>query len=180
VLAGLFEGPVELYVDEGLRSQRVQQHLYDDVFPRLIREQFPDVTDDEILERRSHVIAKPVTDPGSPSPHATGAAVDLKLRYRQSTKLFVPEAEVFMGHANTDMGNTARPDAFEDKALQDEKAELARRNRRIFYWIMRGRLTGHDSEFTVNPTEWWHWSYGDQMWAALNRAPAAFYGMAPE
>lgn len=174
----LFNGQVELYVDEGLRSQRVQRQLYGVVFPRLIHEQFPDMTDSEVYKRRDHMIAQPVTDPASPSPHSTGSAVDVKLRYKQDTRLFVPKAEVFMGHTNADMGNTSRPDAYEQSAASAGDAEYARRNRRIFYWVMRGVLTNEDSGFAVNPTEWWHWSYGDQMWASLTGAPAAFYGMA--
>ena len=32
--------------------------------------------------------------------------------------------------------------------------------------------------FTVNPTEWWHWSHGDQAWAAHTGASTARYGPA--
>jgi D-alanyl-D-alanine dipeptidase len=28
----------------------------------------------------------------------------------------------------------------------------------------------------VLPTEWWHWSYGDQHWAAAAGEPVAHYG----
>ncbi|HUB93708.1 MAG TPA: M15 family metallopeptidase [Verrucomicrobiae bacterium] len=180
LLVELFEGEVELYVDEGVRSQRVQRHLYNDVFPRLIREQFPEMADEQVFERRDQMIARPIASSSSPSPHATGAAVDLKLRYTQSNKLFVPNTEVFMGHLDADMSDTTRPDAFEHSGLHGDKIELARRNRRIFYGVMRGALNASSSGFVVNPTEWWHWSYGDQLWAALTKAPAAFYGVAKE
>ena len=175
-----FEQPVELYVDEGLRPQRVQRKLYNKVFPRLISERFPTMSEAKVLERRNQMIAKPATDPLSPSPHATGAAVDIKLRYAQDTKLFVPGTQVFMGHKPVDMSSVARPDAFERKNIQSDNAQLAQRNRRIFYWIMRGVLCERASGLMVNPTEWWHWSYGDQMWAALTHASSAVYGMPPE
>jgi zinc D-Ala-D-Ala dipeptidase len=42
--------------------------------------------------------------------------------------------------------------------------------RRVLYWTML------DEDFTNNPTEWWHYSYGDQMWAMFNDKPAAIYG----
>lgn len=32
---------------------------------------------------------------------------------------------------------------------------------------------------TGNPTETWHYSYGDQMWAILEGQDAAFYGVPP-
>lgn len=179
LLTDLFGGPVELYVDEGLRSQKIQRLLYEEVFPRLIRSRFPTMSEANVLARRSQMVAAPVTDETSPSPHSTGAAVDLKLRYAQSTKDFVPKTEVFMGHADADISNTARPDAFEQKIVRSENAKLAQRNRRIFYWIMRGALNGYDSRLAVNPNEWWHWSYGDQMWAATTGAARAVYGMAP-
>jgi D-alanyl-D-alanine dipeptidase len=137
MLAELFEGEVELYVDEGLRSQRMQRQLYEEVFPRLIREQFPDMNDKQVLERRDQMIAKPATDPHLPSPHATGAAIDLKLRYRQDTKLFVPDSEVFMAHAGADMSTIVRPNAFEREEARTDEARKAQRNRRIFYWIMQ-------------------------------------------
>jgi D-alanyl-D-alanine dipeptidase len=34
-----------------------------------------------------------------------------------------------------------------------------------------------DEGFAAHPDEWWHFSYGDQMWAALTDAPAALYGV---
>jgi D-alanyl-D-alanine dipeptidase len=30
--------------------------------------------------------------------------------------------------------------------------------------------------FANYPEEWWHFSWGDQMWARLTGAPAAIYG----
>jgi D-alanyl-D-alanine dipeptidase len=33
--------------------------------------------------------------------------------------------------------------------------------------------------FAGLPDEWWHFSWGDQMWARLTSAPAAHYGLAP-
>ena len=48
--------------------------------------------------------------------------------------------------------------------------EEARANRRILYWVMA------EAGFANNPTEWWHYSWGDQMWAKLRGEPAALYG----
>jgi D-alanyl-D-alanine dipeptidase len=32
--------------------------------------------------------------------------------------------------------------------------------------------------FAGHPEEWWHFSWGDQLWAKLTGAPAALYGLA--
>ncbi|MGH7156928.1 MAG: hypothetical protein ACREGG_02360 [Candidatus Saccharimonadales bacterium] len=43
---------------------------------------------------------------------------------------------------------------------------------------MTGKAFGVDTQLQVNPTEWWHWSYGDQMWAKLRHESVALYGAA--
>ncbi len=179
-VSALLGSPVELFIEEGLRSRQTQTMLYSDVFPRLIRTQFPGLSQQEVLKRRDNMIAQPSKTQSSPSPHATGAAIDISLRYKQNSKLFVPNSDIFMGHHDADLGNTARPDFYEQRDTPDDKERLARRNRRLFYWIMRGTIFGTESGFSVNPSEWWHWSYGDQMWATLTEAPFAFYGNADD
>jgi len=174
-VAALFDGNVELYVEEGLRSWSTQSLLYNEVFPRLIRVQSPDLSEREVLERRDSMIARPSEAEASPSPHATGAAVDISMRYVQIVKSYVPGCEVFMGNDDADMSHTVRPDFFESP-LSGTKQKLAQRNRRLFYWMMKGALCNEESGLCVNPTEWWHWSYGDQMWSATTSAPFAFYG----
>lgn len=179
-IAVLFGGSVELYIEEGLRSQYTQRVLYYDIFPRLIRDQLSDMSEREVLERRDSMIARPSETEVSPSPHSTGAAVDISMRYAQTVKTYVPGCEVFMGNDDADMGDRVRPDFFEQADVSDDKGQLARRNRRLLYWIMSGALCDKDSGLCVNPTEWWHWSYGDQMWGAITDAPYAFYGAAKE
>ena len=58
----------------------------------------------------------------------------------------------------------------------NEEQKIAQRHRRVFYWVMCGALNSDDFGFEVNPNEWWHWSYGDQLWAQMRRAPCAFFG----
>jgi zinc D-Ala-D-Ala dipeptidase len=175
----IFGRPIELYVDEGVRSLTVQQQLYQEVFPRLIREQHPDWKADEIKARRDQLISRP-SDRRSPAPHATGSAIDLKLRCADPDLSFKPELFITMGHKDAHMGKATGVDYFETIDCNSRVDTIARRNRRILYWVMRGVLLGQDSGFMVNPTEIWHWSYGDQMWAALTQAPAAFYHLPSE
>lgn len=177
-VAELLGGRVELYVDEGFRSANLQQQLYEQLIPALIRKQNPDWSDEQVFAQRDKVIAEPAQTAGSPSPHLTGSAVDLKLRYMQPNLGFVPKVTVPMGHRKEVVHEAGWPDGLEHtQALTEEQAN-AQLNRRVFYWVMRGALLGDDSGFVVNPGEWWHWSFGDQLWAQLTNAPQAFYGEA--
>jgi D-alanyl-D-alanine dipeptidase len=171
----IFGRPVELYVEEGWRSNAVQRDLYEHVFPRMIRKQYPSFTEAEVFARRDELIARP-SDDDSPSPHATGAAIDVRLRYAQPDLGYVPGAFVPMRRKSADMGQVAGPDYFEHKQKLSPKEQEYARNRRVFYWIMRGGLLGDDSGLVVNPTEYWHWSYGDQLWASLMQASYALFG----
>lgn len=185
-IRALFGRPVELYVDEGYRSLQLQHELYENVFPRLIRKANPDWTPQQILSRRDELSAPQKSRSGhvlTAPPHATGAAVDLRLRYQHPNLGYQPGTEVDMGHTDADVSRLAEPDYFEHvepgaSGKISSEVKQVRRNRRIFYWVMRGALTQDDTGFIVNPTEWWHWSYGDQMWAQLTQAPEAFYSFA--
>ncbi len=77
-----------------------------------------------------------------------------------------------MGSIFDDVTALAHRDHFESNgtkamAFSDEEA---RANRRLLHWIMT------DAGFIGHPDEWWHFSYGDQLWAKLSGAPAALYG----
>jgi D-alanyl-D-alanine dipeptidase len=169
-----YGGKVELYVDEGYRPPELQEKLYHEVFPYIISQQHPDWNEAQVLKRRDQMSAKP-PEGGTPPPHATGAAEDVKLRYQNPNLQYVSGCEVDMGHGGTDTSLRAHPDYYELLLKLSPDDETARNNRRVFYWVMKGALNGDDSGFVVNPTEWWHWSYGDQMWARLTTAPEAFY-----
>lgn len=177
VIEELFGRKVELYINEGYRSPELQKKLYDEVFPYILRQQHPEWSVEQVNKRRDELSARPPKK-GAPSPHATGAAIDLNVRYLSQDSGYVAGTEVNMGESVTSRHGMADPDYFEHHAVASDEDREAQRNRRIFYWTMRGALNGDDSGFVVNPTEWWHWSYGDQMWARLNQAPEAFYGLA--
>lgn len=169
-----FHGSVELYAEEGTRLKKVQQALYEKYVPQLIRTQQPLLSDEEVLEVRNSLIAAPSTDALSPSPHATGGAIDVILRYKQPDLEYVANVEVPMGHFD---GATVRtdPDYYEDS---QEYHPLAKRNRRAFYACMTGIAFHTDTGLSVNPTEWWHWGRGDQLSAAVSGEPA-YYSLAP-
>lgn len=176
----LFGGrKIELYVEEGLRPQALQKTLYEQIFPELIRKQHPDMGEREVLVERDELIAKPSRDSGSPAPHATGGTIDVSLRYANPELGYVSTAAIPLGKDRVHTGEESYPDYFEHKRSLTTTERQLRRNRRIHYWIMRGAMLHGESGFVVNPTEWWHWSYGDQMWAVLTHAPLVLFD-APE
>lgn len=179
-----FGGEVELYVEEGLRSVSTQKILFYEAMPRLVREQHPEYTDEEVEKRVRQLAAEPTTDPNSPSPHATGGAFDIVLRYKQhpredGTRPFVEGVAVPMDHFDGQTGPKTHPDYFERNAPKNAEEKLAQRNRRAFYRIMTGEAFGIETGFTVTPTEFWHWGIGDQLSAAVSGKPA-YYGLPEE
>ena len=165
------------------RAQAVglELHLFDAWRPRAIQAYFHDVWMPQELRRRGSRLegaaltaeverywAAPSTDENSPAPHATGGAVDLTLRWKGGESLW-------MGSLFDDVTEAAHRDRFEE--LDTERFsfsdEEARANRRLLHWLMT------EEGFAGHPDEWWHFSWGDQLWAALTGAPAAHYGLAP-
>lgn len=107
-----------------------------------------------------------VVDPTSPPPHATGAAVDLTLRDRFG-------APLHMGTIFDDVTEASNTAHFEDVPETASFSDIeARANRRALFHLMAAE------GFANNPTEWWHFSYGDQMWARISGVAAAVYGPA--
>ncbi len=170
VMKKFFDGEVELYVEEGLRSVALQTKLYEQVFPDLIRAQQGDVDDDELERLRSRLIAKPSAN----SPHAA-SAFDLTLRYRQESRRYVPGADVQLGQVDGDTSDVVYPDYYEKNPPKNAIELLARTNRRAFYAVMTGEAFGEPTGFVNNPTEWWHWGFGDKLSARIAGQDMAFY-----
>ena len=105
--------------------------------------------------------AAPSGDEDSPAPHATGAAVDLTLaldRRRAAVDGF--------DLRRRDGAGASRPVRERRDAELSFSDEEARANRRLLHWVMI------EEGFAGHPDEWWHFSWGDQIWAALTGAPA--------
>lgn len=156
---------LELFVFDAWRPQAVQIYFHDHWLPAELKRRQPDLSGDALLAEVERYWAAPSAGDDAPSPHSTGGAVDLTIRWRGAEPLW-------MGSLFDDASPIAHTAHFEsalsDAAFSFSDAE-ARANRRLLYWLMRG------AGFASNPSEWWHFSYGDQMWAQLTGAPAALY-----
>ena len=113
--------------------------------------------------------APPSDDPTTPPPHSTGAAVDLSLMDPNG-------APVAMGSAIDAIGAISEPDHPGQQALRlpagDEREHLlsAQRHRDLLRQSMEA------AGFAQHPNEWWHFSWGDQLWAWRRSVSKAHYG----
>ncbi|WGH79833.1 M15 family metallopeptidase [Jannaschia ovalis] len=162
---------LELWVFDAWRPIAVQNHFHDHWMPDRLRALHPDWDAARVAAETERYWARGAAGPivpASPPPHATGAAVDLTIRARGG-------AELFMGTIFDDVSEASNTDHFEpEPAGLAVSAREARANRRLLYWLMA------EAGFANNPTEWWHFSRGDQMWARLTGAAAAFYSVPPD
>lgn len=155
---------LELYLFDGWRPQAIQRYFHSVWFPQWLRQHRPEIPEESLMEEVERYWAPPSEGTESPSPHSTGGAVDLTLRFIETKQ------PLYMGGIFDDLTDNAHSDWFERTEPSSMSNIEAQANRRLLYWTM------DTLGFAHNPTEWWHFSYGDQLWAKLKQQPAAFYG----
>jgi zinc D-Ala-D-Ala dipeptidase len=102
----------------------------------------------------------------NPPPHFTGGAVDLTIRKT------INKEHLFMGSIFDDFSEQSHTDYFERRKETKKltlSEEEAMKNRRFFYWIL------NDAGLINYPYEWWHYSFGDQIWAYFKKIKNAYY-----
>lgn len=110
--------------------------------------------------------AAPSRDPATPPPHSTGAAVDLTLASRTGEPLA-------MGGEIDAVGDIAKPLHFEAAAAGTLEAQFHLHR----CWLAQAMAS---AGFARHPGEWWHFSWGDQLWAWSSGEPQACYGRAAQ
>ncbi len=161
----LANADIELFVFDAWRPQAVQAYFHDRWLPAELRKRKPHLSDDALAAEVTNYWAAPSAGREAPSPHSTGGAVDLTIRWRGGDPLW-------MGSLFDDASPLAHTTRFEselDPEAFSFSNEEARANRRLLYWLMV------EAGFASNPSEWWHFSFGDQMWAKLRNEPEALY-----
>ncbi|MES1156616.1 MAG: M15 family metallopeptidase [Alphaproteobacteria bacterium] len=162
----LNQSGLRLFLFDAWRPRAVQAYFHDIWMPGELRRRRPELGDDEIKAEVQRYWAAPTDDPMKPAPHATGGAVDLTIVWQDGEPLY-------MGSLFDDATALAGTDRFEHDADEPSFShDEARANRRLLYWLMI------EAGFSNHPDEWWHYSYGDQMWAIHMGKPAALYGLA--
>jgi D-alanyl-D-alanine dipeptidase len=168
----------ELYLWDAYRPVACQQALWDFFWSRF-RARTPDASEAALADRVRHYVSDPRRfDPNNvrtwPA-HATGGAVDLTLRDLKTGAL------LDMGTHFDDMSTLSHSDHFERllQAGRIDPDDPRLRNRRLLHWAMR------EQGFTNYSYEFWHFDYGNQMYAMMRDflghtdAGAAWYGYVP-
>jgi zinc D-Ala-D-Ala dipeptidase len=157
---------LKVHVHDAIRPTDVQRYFHDEWMYRRVAEKFPDATHEQKLAEVEKYWAAPTRSEDRPAPHSTGGAVDLTIYLARNSE---PR---YMGSIFDDATALAHTDHFEQSKSDSFSDAEARSNRRLIYWLMI------EEGFSNHPNEWWHFSWGDQMWAQLTGAPAAFFGPA--
>ena len=155
---------------DAYRPVAVQQFMVNYTFRQIAAEHGadPDKLDDLSYEQRQAIQnqvyqfwASPSDDPATPPPHSTGAALDITLTHAAG-------GAVDMGSPIDEPSARSFPNHFANSA--DPTQQAAHQNRQRLYQAMA------QAGFCQHPNEWWHFSYGDQLWAWQCRKPTAIYG----
>ncbi|MBS1716570.1 MAG: dipeptidase [Armatimonadetes bacterium] len=144
----------KLAVIEGWRPPHIQKRMHATNVERF-RKLHPEWPKN-ILYRTANRYTAPMSKI-SPPPHTTGGAVDL---------LLAREDGSICNHIGPYELMDPRCYAFDAKGLSEE----ARETRAIL------KAAIEPTGLTNYPSEYWHWSYGDQGWAYRGGHPHALYG----
>jgi len=136
---------------EAYRSRQQQQCLWDPLYASLQREN-PDWHADDLYTEAARWISPP---DGFGSGHQAGAAVDITLATLNRRPL--------------DMGTDINEKATPLTMTASPVAENIRKNRDIL--ISALAKVGLENY----PDEWWHFSYGDRLWAEVTGQTQAFF-----
>jgi len=148
-----------LVIYDAWRPTCVQHALFDQ-FKAETKKNNPTLSDAECIKKTATFVSIPNTDPRCPSPHLTGASVDLTIVNQYKTPLD-------MGTVFDDFTEKAHTDYYELNA-SDQYQDI-RHNRRLLYHIMTS------VGFSNYPYEWWHFDYGNQFWAQSTSSSLAHY-----
>lgn len=148
---------INLVLIEGYRTLKSQQESWDSKFNKLKFEN-PLWSDEQIEQQVRLVIAKPTPLAN----HHCGGAIDVTLAYEDGNLL--------------DMGTPYPSEAMSNEwykkfqMLSDEISDEQKLNRKI----LRDAMETQD--FVWYPGEWWHYCWGDRMWAVYSNQKECFYG----
>jgi zinc D-Ala-D-Ala dipeptidase len=156
--------PWRIQIFDAYRPIAVQQFMVDYTLAQTVRERglaLESLTTEQrqvILEEVYEFWAVPNHNPLTPPPHSTGAAIDVTLVDEEGRA-------IAMGSPIDEMSPRSYPDYFSvggASPLENRPAEQEfHRHRQILKQAMA------KAEFHQHPREWWHYSYGDQLWAWL-------------
>lgn len=140
-LSGI-DNDLVLKITDVYRPIKLQKRIFREVYNK-IKKESGKKGEDLYLE-----VTKFVADPKNVPPHSTGGAVDLTI-FDLKNK------------CDLNMGTKINEISEKTETFSNKINETQRKNRKLLFNLMI-------SEGFVNaPTEWWHYSFGDQYWGAF-------------
>jgi len=156
-----------LIIYDSWRPIEVQQFMYDYAFKYECKKRGLNIkvkdknSYPEIINDVEKFWAYPYSDENRPPPHSTGGAIDLAIADNSGNL-------IDMGGEIDAMDESAHPDCYLYQNTEEAKIWNFRR------MILRKVMIKFD--FVQHPNEWWHFSYGDQLWAWSSKNKEAIYG----
>lgn len=141
---------IKLY--DAYRSLNKQKELWNNTIEETKKEH-PDLNEEDIIRITTLKVANPTNGIGG---HQSGGAIDITL--------------VDANNIELDMGSKYLEHIPQTRTYSKELTDIQRKNRKFLLENMQ------KLGFVNFPTEWWHYCYGDRMWAAYNGKKECFYG----
>lgn len=157
-------------VFDALRPISVQNFMIEYTINQLCKERGVSrykISDNKKLDKIKQDVEKfwapPSLDAKTPPPHSTGSAIDLTLAQKDGTLLE-------MGGAIDAIGDISYPNYYLLSSARNQAHNIWHQRRTLLSKVML------DAGFIQHPNEWWHFSYGDQLWAWKSNLKQAIYG----
>lgn len=151
---------LRLVVLDAWRPHSVQQYLFE-TLRHVLQECLPNIAEQTLQHRVREFVSPPSMNPASPSPHITGGSVDVTLCDDHGRLL--P-----MGSDFDEVTKYSYTHHLETTNVDDCST---RANRRLLFHVMT------EAGFTNLPSEWWHFDYGNQLWAWIRDKSHATHGL---
>jgi D-alanyl-D-alanine dipeptidase len=166
---------LQLALFDAWRPISVQKFMFDYTLQETCKSKGIDINDlsvkggiNDVIEEVARFWAKPSFDPLTPPPHSTGAAIDLTLADMTRKPLDLGGEIDFIGPESS-------PEFYKnDYSKMPYSKQVFHDRRSLLYSVME------QAGFVQHPNEWWHFSYGDQLWSWLSKKGNAIYGAALE
>lgn len=145
-----------IQIFDAYRPIAVQQFMVNYAFDQLLADRqlalssLSDAQRQMLWEEVYQFWALPSHDPATPPPHSTGAAIDVTLVNATGQR-------VDMGGAIDEISPRSHPNYYARST--DLRQQTYHHHRQLLHQIMT------EAGFCRHPNEWWHFSYGDQLWA---------------
>ncbi len=148
-----------LFIYDGYRTLKEQEELFEKGCKRIKKDMKIDNKEEIIKLARKNVA---IPNKNSPGGHQTGGAVDISL-------CDINGNIVFLGTNYLEFNKFTKTKLNRSLILKESYNK-----RMLLYKIME------KYGFVNYPNEWWHYSYGDRMWAIYKFKKKAIYGFANE